>query len=497
MKKSSVTSSILLILAIILIIAVTILSRQLSNLDEVWNYNFSRNIVEGRLPYKDFNIIQMPGLFLITAVFLKIANELIVTRILGIILCSAIMFATYKIFNNFKIDKSISGFLTLGITFIFLNYFYLDYNFLNLFIILLLMLLEYKNLDNDTKKYNILAGILAGCSFLIKQTTGAFIIFAFLLFKILEIDKSNKSQKGKTLIYRIGGIIIPIILFMIYLTINNIWKDFIDYTILGIFTFGNKISYASLLTNDKLYIRALSILMPAYFVGMIITCLWKKNKKLLLLLIYGLAAFIVVYPISDVMHFLIGALPGIIGLICIISIILNHYIIEIKENLRKLIINVLTVLFYGTMIAIILIEGRNFINIIKSNYNYTELKHFKYIPVSENFKNYIEKIDSFIIDSEKNGKEIYILDATSCMYMIPINRYTKNYDLFLKGNLGSGGEQAQIESLKDLDNAYILILSNANERNWQTPTSVMEYIESNLKKFGSIGSFDVYGLDFK
>ena len=46
-------------IAIILFLA-TVLPRNLANLDEIWNFNFARNIANGLIPYKDFNMLQTP-----------------------------------------------------------------------------------------------------------------------------------------------------------------------------------------------------------------------------------------------------------------------------------------------------------------------------------------------------------------------------------------------------------------------------------------------------
>jgi len=46
-------------IAILLFLA-TVLPRNLANLDEIWNFNFARNIANGLIPYKDFNMLQTP-----------------------------------------------------------------------------------------------------------------------------------------------------------------------------------------------------------------------------------------------------------------------------------------------------------------------------------------------------------------------------------------------------------------------------------------------------
>lgn len=495
MKKTEYKFITILIIAIILILSTTIISKQLNNLDEVWNYNLSRNFAENKVAYKDFNIVQMPLFFMITSLFLRICNELIVTRILAIILCTAILFCTYKILRMLKINKHVSGFAILIITYIYIEYFCLDYNFFNLLLILILMLLEliynhFKEENRNVIKIDFLIGVIAGCSFLVKQTTGAFVIISTILIKLLYIRKNNFKNIVKHIFVRMIGICIPVALFALYLTINNAWHDFIDYTILGIFTFDNKKSYLELLVSKNIWIKTLSIVIPAYFAGMAITCIWKKDKNILVFLLYSMASFIVVYPISDNIHFLIGALPAIIGIIYVVYTSLKKYCTNhVKEKIIIFVKYMLQSMFYIIIVSIVIIKTIELIQIIKTNSNYKELEHFNYIPVTERLLNQIQNVDSYIESSEK---PVYILDATAALYMIPINKYNKDYDMFLKGNIGGKGEEGQIEKLKNMDDVYILIMKNAKNRNWQTPTKVMEYIENNMEKVDEIEIFYVY-----
>ena len=508
MKKQEYKVIILLMLAIFLLLSTNIFARQLNNLDEVWNYNLSRNIAENRVAYKDFNIVQMPLFFMITSIFLRISNELIVTRILAVVLCTMIMFYTYRLLRKLRINQYIACLATFLIAYVFLEYFCLDYNFFNLLLILILMLLELQNIKTDNSnndkriinqlndnnkinsKFELLIGIIAGCSFLVKQTTGAFVMIAVILIKLLYIKKDNFRQILKVTVMRLVGICIPVAIFAIYLTLSNSWKDFIDYTILGIFTFSNKKLYLDLLVSDKLYIKMLSIIVPAYFIGMIVTWIWKRERRDLVLILYSLASFIVVYPIADNIHFLVGALPAIIGLIYVVY----NLIYKVKEKYlkEKLVVfakYMLQCAFYITSILIIVLQTVTLVKIVNENSNFKELEHFKYIPVDERLLQRIKKVDEYIINSDK---PTYILDATAALYMIPINRYNKDFDMFLKGNIGGSGEDGQIDKIKNMEDAYILIMRNKKNRNWQTPTKVMDFIENELQKVNEIETFDVY-----
>ena len=77
--------------------------------------------------------------------------------------------------------------------------------------------------------------------------------------------------------------------------------------------------------------------------------------------------------------------------------------------------------------------------------------------------------------------------------MIPIDRYNKDYDMFLKGNIGKDGEQGQIEKIKQKnDNEIILVRKSNLKTNWQTPKEVVKYVRENLEKIGKINIFEIY-----
>ena len=111
------------------------------------------------------------------------------------------------------------------------------------------------------------------------------------------------------------------------------------------------------------------------------------------------------------------------------------------------------------------------------------------MPLGESSIEQIKEVEEYIKSQEK---DVYILDASAVWYMIPIDRYNKNYDMFNKGNLGSKGEEGQIEALKNTENKIILIKKDGISRNWQNPEEVRKYIKENMKKTGQVRIFDIY-----
>ena len=152
-----------------------------------------------------------------------------------------------------------------------------------------------------------------------------------------------------------------------------------------------------------------------------------------------------------------------------------------------------TSLIWLVMFAIILSIGLiNLYNYAKNEKN-TEIKHYKYIEISQGLRDKIKSIDNYILEAEQNGYRVHILDAEAAIYMIPIDRYNKDYDMFLKGNIGKDGEQGQIEKIKQKnDNEIILVRKSNLKTNWQTPKEVVKYVRENLEKIGKINIFEIY-----
>lgn len=501
--KNKVLKNVLIILILFITVASVIIPKELNNLDELWNYNFARNIADGLLPYKDFNMVQMPLLPIICGTILKLtSNELIIMRILATLLITAMLFVTYKIFETLKIHQYIINILIIGIYLLLKEHFCIDYNFATLLIILITIYCELKSLSKSKEILNVSKndfwlGILVGTSIAFKQTTGIFVSVIFILYKLLLCSKKEDFKKILKIIFiRLLGVLIPIVLLLIYLSLNNIWKDFLDYTVYSLKTFTNKISYLKLVKgNYGKIIAVLSILVPLTILVMYFTSVCKKiktdeQKNIFILFCYSVAAFIVVYPISDSIHFLIGAFPTLISIAYLVCVVAKK-IIEKYCN-KKLIYGTECFIKCATTISVLILAIYSITLLMKyisTCGSYTDLNHFKYIPASSE---HIQKIDDFILEQNQEGKEVYILDATAAIYMIPIDKYNKDYDMFLKGNLGEKGEEGQIEKLENEHNAVILIMKENYRRNWQNPEKVRKYIINNWTKIGEIQNFDIY-----
>lgn len=163
MKDKAFLKNIILLLGLALIVAGNVFVQKFANLDEMWIYNWGRCIVDGLLPYKDFNIIITPLFPYICALFLKVfGNEMIVLRFAEVIETALILFLIYKILERLKVNKNIALLFTLGLYFIFSEVFCFDYNWTVLLITLAVIYIELKQKNNFefNFKRELLLGIL-------------------------------------------------------------------------------------------------------------------------------------------------------------------------------------------------------------------------------------------------------------------------------------------------------------------------------------------------
>lgn len=335
-----------------------------------------------------------------------------------------------------------------------------------------------------------------------KQSIGVTLAGVTVIYKALFIEsKEQFKQYIKIALTRILGIMIPVIILIIYLIATGTISEFINYAVLGIKTFSNKISYFGLLESDKIEIKILSVLVPLSIIAagiiLIITNIMKKENekinKLLTMLIYSLSIIIVMYPISDEIHFIIGSIIAIIGIIYMIGLLSEKIYNKIPLKSKYKMYKIITLLIGLSLFVVISVKGfENIYNYIKMEKN-TDITHYKNVEVWEQLRQRIETVDNYILEKEKEGKKVYILDADAAIHMIPINKYNKNYDMFLKGNIGKDGEQGQIEKIKQRKENEIYLIRKSNiQTNWQTPLDVIKYIRENLEKVEEIEIYEVY-----
>lgn len=494
MKK---IGNIMFAICLILFITISCFVKPLSSLDEVWNFNIGRCIANGLIPYKDISMVSTPLLGFILAIPLKLlGQEMFYTRAVILIIVLLSFFCISKIFKNLGIRKEIVYWTYIIIAVSICDFIRIDYNVLVLLFVLQIILLEVKTIKNERWKKEIvdlIIGLLAGLSICSKQSVGLIISFISVFIPILFIENRNDViAEFKRFFIRAIGIMLPLITFFIYLRSNGAFDSFLNYSIYGVKTFTNSLSYFDFIMSTNYLNRAIAIIIPATIaIAIFINVVFKFKKKAdytcLVLALYSLGMFSIVYPISDVTHFMIAIIPGIILLVYCFKLMLDT-----SKELRKLnykyILEFTGVCSLLLMLSVTLLTEYAYRDRLGMISKYDYQKHFRYIDISAELNESITTINEF---SAVKEKKVYILDATAAVYMIPIDRYNKDYDMFCIGNLGAGGENEIIDRIKNEDALY-LIKKDGENINWQNPNKVRAYMKENMEYVGSKDMFDIY-----
>ena len=481
-----------------------------TDLDEVWNYNTANAFAMGLIPYKQVSMITTPLLPMINSIFLKIVfNGIITYRVLMGIVFALIVLFIYLIIRELSSKKLLSYICAFFIGTLLIKKFLLDYNYLFLLISLVIAFLEIRDIkknENFNFNHNLCVGFLTGLAFLTKQTIGILLIFVMIFEVFIYMKKSGFDLKFNKFIKLIGvrilGMMVPIIIFLIYLGITGAFNDFINYAIKGVREFSNNVPYYRLFdSNDKvvsIISRLFIIVYIPLFITFILECVKNKKMKDELMNIYVLAicsipVIAIIYPISDDFHLMVAS-------VYVLIIIAYLFILVLKkiDGFIKIDIFYKKLLLIGILFIIILISFKNLI--IERNINVKEnvlvpFKHYEGIYVPEYLSKRISDVTDKVQAYSNSGRESIIVDAEAAIYDIVLNRYKKNYDMLLIGNIGENGVEKIINEIKDSHNVYYFVKNSQYALNWQLPEDIVDYIRNNLKYHETVSVFDVYYKD--
>lgn len=452
-----------------------ILTRELNDLDEIWNFGFGLNVSEGLAPYKDFNMIMTPfSAFLSAAVLAVFGRRLMVLRIFSVVLSAAAVFVLYKIIVKMGISRSRAAMYGILSIIFFGTVFRYDYNFLCMLLLLILIYIQLCSIDGFSIKTEIAIGFVAGLCAVTKQSTGLFICMGIALQSIVCYGKDF----FKSWLYRIlgGGTVLAALL--IYMLAAGNLADFYDFAVAGIKTFTNENNYISFLINGDVIEKTVGIGAPIVTVAFIIHTVRRKEKRKvnLTVLIMCLCGAVVMYPICDPAHFFIAVLPFMIMLAATV---------RIKPSGIEMSVACIAVMY-------LFVFAKTYLFMPTGDIINCRLNRYENIPISTSLNSTVEEVDEYILTSREQGKRVIICDTAAQAYMIPCNIYNKVYDLLCIGNLGTKKPAEYAQDLVNSPDTAVLLLRNPEYLNWQFPTEMRECILQNMTKTGEVAIFDVY-----
>lgn len=414
-----------------------------STLDEIWNYGFSYNILNGDLPYRDFNMVLTPLYsFIMTIPLFIFGNNILVFHIFNVFVIISCFLILYKLLEE-------NAWLCMIIFWAPFSILYPSYN---LFLLLLFLILIYLE---KTNKNDYLIGFILGLLILSKQSVGGLVLIPGILYCI-----KNK----KKLISRIIGCLIPCFIFLIYLLITKSFMSFLDLCLFGLFDFaGSNGNYS----NFYFYL---------FIVITLITIIFIIKDKKNIYNYYALMFYSVSIPLFDAYHVQLQLIAFV--LLCLLNF-------NKKIPINCFIIFTLVVL--GISFA--------YYQSITFNREYpNKINHFEYRLLSKNQIDFTNEVNTFI-KKNKNYKYMF-LDSNGYYFRIINDEHINYLDLINMGNWGYNGSDKLIKAIKKLSSNTMFFIDNSElvgQR--QIDRRALKYVIKNGKKIKSVGLYDVYVLE--
>lgn len=468
-----------------------------------------QQILNGKIPYKDFYEIKSPIIFLINAIGLSFGiGRLGVWLIEFILLAVAILYFFNSIFN---IGKFWPSFLTSLILIILLRTpEILSYgNLTEIYstgFILILLTFAINNFDTNKNTKWILAGILSTIVFLTKQSTISIVVAVFfvLIFQwVVEKDKKNAFFK---ILFFLTGLIITIIGLIIILLRFSFFKDFIDCVFRYTFAFASntsiglfttiKVMAISIFINYNLgNLLIISVISSILFLVIKNTNKDNKLKKIAILIITGLPIelILIAAPGKFFNHYFYPMIPYLAAGFFIFTYSVFNDFVKNRTKFQKLLIVILVFFFSSMQFSLVAIakEYKKLINFRKSNFlqaNYNQYKNdedkttlfLKSLPGDESI---------FFWGGEP--KYYFLTDRTSVVKFVPLfpifnekyfteNNFQEFFNKF-KNNL----PKLVIDASYDYNEIPPLDRNNRNNSLLNTNTKILEpfykFIEQNYK----------------
>lgn len=476
--------NIFFIILIFLSISGITLNIPIANSDELWNFQNVYKIHNGYQIYQDANVIVTPLFFWIGECLFKILGANFLTfRIYNIIILIALYFIIYLLLKKLKVAKKISIIVILIL--IVLK----EYNMIraqanyNSMALMLSFLGVYLYL-NKYKHNSTIQGIILFLVFMAKQNMGVFYAIGLLFCEVFK--ESNWKEKLKNLMIEFSTFFMFLIVFFLYLYLDDNLYNFINYTILGIGEFA----------TENIAIDIINVIFTMFFIviNTLVIFVFIKYKKITLveknqlitLNCIAIPFTLATLPIFNDTHFLIGIYLSIVLFVDLASILIRE--IELKINQK--IINILLIILVFFICGYSISSFVSWYQIIYSENYKLEKSHPFYGGIYE--ESLIENIDKVTHYIDNSSNKIIVLSSKASLYMVPTKNSNGMLDLPFKGNLGKEGEEGIIHLIESMGKIEILIEKEEEKVFWQESKLVRQYIIENMKKIGEIEEFEIY-----
>ncbi len=412
--------------------------------DELFNYGFSVNLLNGLVPYLDFNMIIPPLFSYLLAVVLKIFGRRLI--VYHFVIAGFVVGITYLGYRKLGLKAFI-------IYLLLLFYPYIGYNMFALLLFFLLLNVL------GRKESSFYEAILISLMILTKQTL-AILVIPNLLYA--------KKKKKIFCVYGVMGFA-----FLLYLIVNQNFGEFINYCFLGMFDFTSKNSSSF----NLFWLVEIGVL-----IGLILGLVRTRKKELFYILMFQIMTF----PTVNYFHFAISFVP-----------VMYYFLLKFRNNrLVVLESSVLVVAFFLVSNASIYLVDHNYLY-----YSHYGVDNFMKGRVVNNFtEDYLEKMDIYL-DKYQDSLQ-YILGNFSYLVKLSKNIPITKFDIINNGNMGYHGSYGYIQEIDEdcQRNSCVFIIRDeelTTKAHIQTSREILRYVSENYYREYSSNTFSVYVNDRK
>lgn len=446
---------------------------QFITMDYIWNYGFSAKIYEGLMPYRDFNLLQTPLSFYVTALlFNLLGNYFISYAIIGGFFIALTFYLFYRAILLITDNQPISintSLLTLIYAISALALY--NYNTLSIIIILSVIMLEYKSRHSTIN--NIAVGFLLGLLFLTKQNI--FVVIVMLSSLNIIIAYGKTSVKLRILFIRGLACLLTISLYIIYLYFNGALYQFIDYAFLGLLDFSDK---NKLTGSPLLYLYCL---LPAVILIKSIYLIIKQRRyglddKLFITIFYAVGGLSMIYPLFDLNHLTMGF---------ILTFLLVPFVFPDSERLRSPLFKTLFIACFGSLFIANSIKVKSDEMSFNSGSN-----HYQYVITKKDNIDQMNAVIDYIRQEKEKGNTIVMLDTRAMAYFSELSIYNDPFDMLVQGNLGYKGEEKIAEKINQLESKTLFLVGDTNRI--QELDSLKAYVMCHYDYVEKVSMFFVY-----
>ena len=465
---------------------------ELNSMDEIWNYQFSRRILHGQVPYKDFFLLTTPLSAQINSIFLHFfGDNLLVLRIIMAFLATINFVIIYAI--TYLTCKKNNLSLLVGYIYISLIFFYPQNNYswfavLFLSFSLLFETIKFLSREKFIVIIELLIGTFIGFTFITKQNIGIFGLFISTVFLFYLNQTSNRSflTTLKYASFKIAGFSLVVFFEFIYLYQNNALYKFYDQAIIGPIGFSNEvsISYYKFILSSPFFIKIIASIIPLTIVLILFSSIFKTNSEQkslqILFCLYAIANFSAIFPLADIPHLLFSlSLSGIPILYYLLN---KFFIVRVSDNFDH-------GFFFTIIISFILLNIILMPHDTITNHN---IKHYKWVPLSKNAIRRIKVMGKYVEDINQEGYSVKFLNFRAPFYFIPLNIFNYKSDTMFKGNMGTSGADCILRNISKEKNFVAIIRGKEMPINRQESLVFENYIRDNMLYIENIEGYDIY-----